>query len=626
MTNDGFFKKAKTMKPSIPQGGFFAWQGTHSRQSEIEAQLKNKGATTCSPCNGVVLACWSEFSGQQLWSANGHAVACDLALTNEADLRKLADLAPGQDCRPGELLWALYRKFGIDFIDRLRGAFAFALWDATEGTLHVVTDFYGIRPVVYTESAQGFAAASRIRQLEAAGFRRDINPEAVYQYLFFQAICSPVSIYRDVAKLEPGMRVAVQEGRGKVAPYYDIRYNTRDQSESWWRETIPAAIEQAFRHYVPAMAPEKTGCFLSGGTDSSTIAGYYTRLAAQPAKTFSIGFDDPRYNELDFARIAVQRFGTQSHEYLVTPADVLSLIEELPRIYDEPFGNASVVAAFYCALLAKQNDVAVMLGGDGGDEIFGGNERYVTNLVFQKYFQVPSLLRKAILEPALGVSPAIGPIHKAKRYVRRANMANPRRFYSYNLLAETDNAEIFQPDFLAQLDTDCFFKRAQALYDRAAPAQDTDRLLYLDMKFTITDNDLRKVTQMVEAAGLQVHFPFLDRDLVDFAAAIPPDLKVRPGKNRYVFKRAMEGFLPDEIIQKSKHGMGLPIARWFKEDKDLNQLLQDTVFSPKARIRQFVRGDYLDRLKQAFLADETAYYGDNLWVFLVLELWLNSHQ
>ena len=308
----------------------------------------------------------------------------------------------------------------------------------------------------------------------------------------------------------------------------------------------------------------------------------------------------------------------------MTPVDVLTLLEELPRIYDEPFGNASVVAAYFCAQLAKQYDVEVMLGGDGGDEIFGGNERYVSNLVFERYKMLPELFRNFIFEPLLGTFPDFGIFYKAKRYVRRAKMSNPTRFYSYNLLAETDNERIFQPDFLAAIDTGCFIKRAQLLYDRIAPAHDTDRLLYIDMKYTITDNDLRKVTQMVESAGLQACFPLLDRDLVDFAGTIPPELKVKPGKNRYIFKSAMKNFLPEEIIHKTKHGMGLPIAQWLREDPDLNTILESTLFSGTPMITQYIRPEYLGKLKSDFYADKTSYYGDNLWVFLILEKWLRS--
>ncbi|MDY0093820.1 MAG: asparagine synthase-related protein, partial [Candidatus Vecturithrix sp.] len=561
-----------------------------------------------------------------LWSEGGAIVAYDLDLTNGDELKGLVELEPVRPVDAGQLLWALYRRFGSDFIDKLRGAFAFALWDGGEEKLFVVTDFYGIRPVVFSGTGGTFAAASRIRQLALAGIDKTLNPEAIYHYLFFQAICSPVSIYQNVHKLEPGMGLAVQGDQVWPFVYYDIKYKTLTRGETHWQQAIPAAIEKAVGHFVAPQALDRSGCFLSGGTDSSTVAGYYTRLSGRPAKTFSIGFDDPYYNELDFARIAVKHFGTDQHEYLVTPADVLGLIEELPKIYDEPFGNASVVAAYFCAQLAKQQGVEVMLGGDGGDEIFGGNERYVTNLVFERYFQLPGIVRTGMLEPLLGALQGKGPIYKAQRYVRRANMRNPRRFYSYNLLAEHDNREIFQEEFLRRVDTDCFFKRAQAVYDRAAPAEDTDRLLYLDMKYTITDNDLRKVTQMVEAAGLQVRYPLLDRDLVDFAATIPPWLKVRPGKNRYMFKQAMRGFLPDEIIRKTKHGMGLPIAKWLKGDAALRSLLEDNLFSGNPEIHAYVKPDYLQSLRCSFLSESSPYYGDSLWVFLILQLWLRHHK
>ena len=167
---------------------------------------------------------------------------------------------------------------------------------------------------------------------------------------------------------------------------------------------------------------------------------------------------------------------------------------------------------------------------------------------------------------------------------------------------------------------------AKKHYEDADPADDTDRLLYLDMKFTITDNDIRKVTQMVEAAGLRVRYPLLDRDLVDFTATIPPELKVKWGKNRYIFKQAMKGFLPDEIINKSKHGMGLPVTPWFKKDPKMNELLYDTVFTEKTKILQYMKPKFINQIKTSFENDNTSYYGDNLWVFIILEQWLQNNK
>ena len=165
---------------------------------------------------------------------------------------------------------------------------------------------------------------------------------------------------------------------------------------------------------------------------------------------------------------------------------------------------------------------------------------------------------------------------------------------------------------------------AQRHYDTCVSDHDTNRLLYLDMKFTITDNDIRKVTQMVEAAGIQVRYPLLDRDLVDFTTTIPPRLKVKWGKNRYIFKEAMKGFLPREIIEKSKHGMGLPVTPWFKKNPEMRSLLYDTLFTGKTKISEYLKPDFISQMEKMFRNDTSSYYGDNLWVFLILELWLNN--
>jgi len=618
------------LKPRIPNGGFLAAKNTQHNLEHLNHQLKQSGAQTITfSKHNLILSAWNEFQGQGLWSDNNRAaVAYDLDLTNQPELLKLVDLAQDVPPDPGYLLWRLYKRLGLDFLDKLRGAFGFALWDGEKGNLLVATDPYGIKPVVYSQKSDRFIAASRIRHLLLDhDISREIDPEAIYHYLFFQAICSPVSIYKDIRKLEPGKGLRFTNKILKLFTHYDIRYQPDiSRDESYWVNAIPSEVEKAVKVYEPLSACEKTGCFLSGGTDSSSVVGYYRKLTGMPPKTFSIGFDDPKYNELDFAHIAARRFGTEQNDYYVTPHDVLDLIDALPRIYDEPFGNASVVPAYYCARMAREAGVEVLLGGDGGDEIFGGNERYVTNLLFERYFLLPRIVRVSLLEPLLAKLPSVGPLYKASRYIRRANIPNPDRFFSYNLLAETDPAEIFQSGYLAQLDTNCFINLAKLHYDLAAPAHDTDRLLYIDMKFTITDNDLRKVTQMVEAAGLRVRYPLLDRDLVDFTETIPPALKVKPGKNRYIFKQAMEGFLPHEIIRKAKHGMGLPIAPWFKTDSGLSELLNDTLFSGVPRITQWVRPDFIDRMRREFLADETPYYGDNLWVYLMLELWFRHYQ
>ena len=608
------------MKLTIPSGGFCVITNKNRNLSNLKHTFESHHAKTLDfPADNLLFASWQQNPDQGMWSDGTNAVAWDMDLTN-------MQVPNPSEKEKGRFILQLYEQYGLAFLDQLRGAFAFAIWDGRTKQLFIATDFYGLKPVVYIEKNGNFAAASRIRYLLWADpSLKEINPDAVFHYLFFQAICSPLTIYKSIKKLEPGKAVHKQGDQVRHFTHYDIRYKIdHGFTEEDWKTKIREQIQKAVEVYVPLSPYDKTGCFLSGGTDSSSVAGYYTQVSGKPAKTFSIGFEDPRYNELDYARIAAERFKMDYHEYYVTPEDVLSLIEQVPRIYDEPFGNASVIPAFYCARHASEKGIEILLGGDGGDEIFGGNERYVTNLVFQKYLTLPQALREQMIEPLLFLMPGLGMFYKAKRYVRRANIPNPQRFYSYNLLAETAPNTIFQEDFIQAANLNSFMDIAKTHYDNAAPADDTDRLLYLDMKFTITDNDIRKVTQMVEAAGIRVRYPLLDRDLVDFTCTIPSTLKVKWKKNRYIFKEAMKGFLPDEIITKSKHGMGLPVTPWFRKDRQMNTLLYDTLFSGSPKIDRYIKPDFIREMKTSFEKDNTSYYGDNLWVFLILEMWLKN--
>lgn len=611
----------------IQQSGFYALLSKNQNILEIKQKLEAKGAeTVCFFEDNVLIASWKQFEDQGIWFDGKNAIVYDMCLTNFDSLYKLIGQKSSDTMEKGQLLWMLYQKLGIHFVDQLRGPFAFAIWDGSGKELFVATDPYGIKPVVYSEQNNNFCAASRIKHLLWTDpSPKEINPDAIYHYLFFQTICSPLTIYKGISKLEPGKGLRKKEKLIEFT-HYDIRYAPdRSISENQWKLQIKDQVKKAVNVFVPLSPYEKTGCFLSGGTDSSSIAGFYTQLAGKPAKTFSIGFDEPRYNELEYARLAANKFKTDYNEYYVTPMDVMNLIEHLPDIYDEPFGNASVIPAFYCAHQASAKGVETMLGGDGGDEIFGGNERYLSNLVFQRYLGLPGFIRTNCFEPMLALMPDKGLFHKAKRYVRRANIPNPDRFYSYNLLAEMSPERIFQSDFINSVNLNSFMQIAKKHYQNAAPADDTNRLMYLDMKFTITDNDIRKVTQMVEAAGLRAQYPLLDRDLVDFSATIPSQLKVKPGKNRYIFKQAMQGILPTEIISKSKHGMGLPISVWFKKDPSLSQFVGDHLFSKTPRILKYMKPGFLQFLRSSFDKDKTSYYGDILWVYLMLELWLKKN-
>lgn len=574
------------------------------------------------PC--TTLAGRVEIGGAQVFEDERLRVAVDSSLCNARQLAQELALAPGDEAR---LIGALYLRHGLDFLTRLQGVFALALFDKQSGRLLVATDPYGIKPVVYAEGPGGVAFAPRLKALLAvpAFAAPELDAEALVEYFNHSAIPTPKTIFRGLRKLAPGHYLLIEPGAdaARVQAYYDIDYAKADSDPIDYLEQVPRMIEQSTRTQLDYELAQgrKVGCFLSGGTDSSTLVGMVKKLAGR-VQTFSIGFDEPGYNELGYARIAARHFGAESHEYIVTPEDVLSAITAVGEAYDEPFGNSSVVPAYFCARLAREHGIDTLFAGDGGDEIFGGNERYAGDKVFARYRQVPALLRKGLLEPLLAAAPAVHPvIDKGKKYVRRANIPLPDRFYSYNPVMALGMTNIFAPELLRTLNGYDPVAWARRLFDGARAADDLDRLLYLDMKFTITDNDVPKVSAMAAKAGVRVAYPLLDRPLVDFAAAMPVDLKVKGTYLRYAFKKSLSGFLPQEIIDKKKHGFGLPIGVWARSHPQVSAFVRDTLLGSGCGIRGYFRDGFIEEIFQAHQQSGAAYYGDILWQLIILELW-----
>jgi asparagine synthase (glutamine-hydrolysing) len=271
--------------------------------------------------------------------------------------------------------------------------------------------------------------------------------------------------------------------------------------------------------------------------------------------------------------------------------------------------------------------VSMLLAGDGGDEIFGGNERYRIDRVYARYHRLPAIVRRGLLEPVLLGLPDRGPglLGRAQRYIRRANLPNPARFYSWEFFVARHAAELLAPDFLAVINREGPSAVVRAHFDRARGASELNRLLYLDLKITIGDNDLFKVVRTAEVAGMDVRFPLLDAPLVDYTATLPARFKVRGLEKRYLFKRAFRELLPPEILAKRKHGFGVPTSIWLESHPAFRAFARDTLLSARARQRGYFRLAALERLFDLHTMDGTAYYGDLLWTVLMLELWHQRH-
>lgn len=541
------------------------------------------------------------------------------------DWSRSPDRALALEVGDGRALAAAYVDKGPRFLESIDGDVALALVDHRRDELVLGLDRFGIRKLAYCRTPSGAAFASTGTALRThPDVSTTVDPQAVFDYVYFHVVPSPKSIFQKWRKLRPAEVVVLGEGEARHEIYWSPTYvdddgvSERDLAEEY-RATARAAVTRCLD-----AADGRVGAFLSGGTDSSTVAGLVSELTDEPARTYSIGFDVPGYDESRYAEIAVRHFGCEHHEHTVTPNDLLDAAPRLARAYDEPFGNASAVASLYCAELASSDGVGTLFGGDGGDEIFAGNERYAKQKIFERYDRIPATLRSTVVEPLVSALPGNGfPIGKAKSYVRQARTPLPDRLESYNFLSRIPPSEIFSPDFLESIRSDEPLSLLRERY-REAPSHATlHRLLYLDLKFTLADNDLRKVGRTCEMAGVDVRYPFLDPALVDFANRVPPDLKLKGQKLRYFFKRASEGFLPPEILKKSKHGFGVPCGRWMRDEPPLRDLAYDSLAALTRR--GYLSDTFVERLKRLHAGEHAGYYGVMVWVLTMLELWHQHH-
>lgn len=535
---------------------------------------------------------------------------------------------------PANAILERYLREGISFVDRLDGEITFALWDGRIEQLHLATDRFRIHPLFYSDRPDQLVFASRIGALfeSPIPLTATIWPETIVDTVASSAIPTPKTVFREIAKLPPGHLLTHRQGKTSHAPYWQVSF----LHPSAAREAALAAdlrtrfSEAVSRRLRADGAPDRLGTFLSGGVDSSTVTGVLMQAAGRPIKSFSIGFGEPRYNEMSYARIAARALGAEPVEYFVVPKDVPAVIPALLASFDEPYGNASAVPTHICARLAKDHGVDVLYAGDGGDELFGGNERYATQRVFEYYHRIPAWMGRGLVEPvvtALADSLRWGLFVKGKKYIRRATLPAGKRITSYDFFNVIPLERFLTADFLAEVgrgyDPGATVER---LHDEAPARTELDRQLYLDLHLTISDNDLFKVTRMAEAAGVTVRFPFLDRRLAEFAMTVPASIKMRGRNLRTFFKRAYADLLPAEVRSKTKHGFGLPIAHWLQTDKVLMDMMNDLVLGSRALSRGYFKREALEELIRHHRSDPTSFFGTTLWNLMVLELWHRSFE
>lgn len=522
-------------------------------------------------------------------------------------------------------LTAAYCEFGVQLTGQMRGAFAFVLLDIDRQTTLLGVDRMGRHPLYYSKSQDalifGTSASCLLAQHADAG---TISSQGIYNYVYFHMVPAPHPVYQGMKKLQAGCLLKSDAEGLTVSHHWQpnfLEQSSIDRPQAY--TLLRNRLKDAVKSSLPP-AGNKVGAFLSGGLDSSTVTGMLAELSDGACNAYSIGFSAEGYDEMAYARVTAKHFGATLHEYYVTPEDVVEALPLIASSYDEPFGNSSALPAYFCAKLAAEDGVSVLLAGDGGDEIFAGNERYAKQDIFESYLKIPSILTRSLVEPLVKVVPDWVPLaEKARSFIAQANTPLPDRLHAYNFLHRHAAEEVFQANYLESIDTQYPKSLQRDVYQAPQNASTLNRMLYLDWQFTLADNDLRKVSQMCSLAGVDVAYPMLEDGLVEFSAGIPSHWKL-PGRSlRDFYKKALTGWLPDTTLSKSKQGFGLPFGVWMRTHVPLQEIAYDNIL--KLKSRRIFNDRFLDNAIAMHKEGHSAYFGELIWILCVLELWMGSH-
>lgn len=514
-----------------------------------------------------------------------------------------------------EVIVHLYEEYGIGCVDKLRGMFAFALWDANYKKLLVVRDRLGIKPLFFGEFNGKFVFASELKALlQLPWVERNLDFSAVSHLFTFLTTPSDQSIIAGVHKLEPGHLLTIELNQApKIRKYWDVNFTTDTSlDEASTTERLQELLAESVKLRMISDVP--IGAFLSGGIDSSAIVATMAGMSDRPVQTFTIGFPEKQYNELEHARVVAKHFGTEHHELVLEP-DIVNMMSDLAWHLDEPFGDSSAIPTFMVSKLAAEH-VKVVLSGDGGDELFAGYDKYRVEQKERRYRHIPAMIRS--LFGAVGNHMSEG--MKGRNFMRHHALNGSHRYLDASTLFDQEEKQsLFSGEVIDSVMRADPWKELLACLDR----EDThwlSAIQYLDIKNYLPLDILTKVDRMSMANSLEARVPLLDHKLVEFAATIPPNAKLQGGTSKHIFKQAMRGILPDSIIDRPKQGFAVPLGRWFRGE--LNGFVHDLLLSPTCRARKIFNPDYIEKLlaMQARGRDLDL----QLWTMISFELWCQT--
>ncbi|HSD77401.1 MAG TPA: asparagine synthase (glutamine-hydrolyzing), partial [Solirubrobacteraceae bacterium] len=520
-----------------------------------------------------------------------------------------------------EVIVHLYEEHGPACVQRLHGMFAFALWDRRRRRLLLARDRAGKKPLYYALRDGALSWASEMAALlQDDEIPREVDAAALDAYLALGYVPAPLSAFRAVRKLPPAHTLTLEAGHVRVQRYWRLDYSRKldPVDEPELHERIRAAIRAATRRRMIADVP--LGAFLSGGIDSSAVVAAMAEASPEPVKTFSIGFDSDAFDELPHARRIAELFGTDHHEFVVRP-DAFEVVPRIVRHHGEPFADSSAIPSFYLAEMTRRH-VTVALNGDGGDESFAGYTRYVANRLAARLDRVPGAVRRAGAA-AGGRLPAGGavssPLNRARRLARALALHPARRYAEYVAwFGARERADIYTDAFRAELRGSCPEDAVAAPWAAASGADVVDVMLEVDVLTYLPGDLLPKIDIATMAHALEARSPLLDHEVMELAASIPADLKVRGGQKKWILRQALRGWLPDEILDRPKQGFSVPIGDWLRGE--LRDHVRDVLLDPGTLERGYFRADAVTGLLDRH---DSGHDGEakRIWALLMLELW-----
>ncbi len=519
-----------------------------------------------------------------------------------------------------EVILHLYEEEGTACVNRLRGMFALALWDSRHNRLFLARDRLGQKPLVYAQTPDGLIFASEIKSLlKDPRITPEVDLTALHHYLTYQYVPSPHTMFKGIHKLPPAHTLVYQDGNIKIERYWNLQFKYDNLSEQEYMEELWRLLNEATRLRLISDVP--LGAFLSGGIDSSAVVGIMAQHSNRPVKTFSIGFEEEGFNELEHARTVARHFNTEHQEFIVKP-NALEILPKLIWHYNEPFADPSAIPSYYVAKMARRH-VTVALNGDAGDEQFAGYGRYIAERQAILYNKIPGAIRKGLIEPLTGLLPQTGREQalpdKLRRFISTISSPFGKRYLQ--LICAFNNRQkesIYSPDLIKLLKCHDSLDRIQQLYDKAPTPDPMSSALYVDIMTYLPDDLLVKIDIATMANSLEGRSPFLDHKLMEFSATIPWQLKLKGNNTKYLLRKTLSKLLPPEILNRKKAGFAVPISRWLRHDlRDFaRQTLLDGSFTKRGYFKQ-------EMISKLFKQHQTGHYdhGFRLWTLLNLELW-----